>query len=80
MRLELRYLYAIKRITADADVILADLSNRIGLQVSDKDLNAVIGHALEISRTRDPFDRIITVQASLDHASLISSDKNILCH
>lgn len=80
VRLELQYLYEIKRTTENADEILTDLSQRIGLRVADNDFDAVIRRALGLSWTRDPFDRIITAQASLEDTPLISSDKNILDH
>ena len=78
VRLELRYLNEIDRITDDADTILGDLANRLGLAICDKDFNAVVGQAMAMSWTRDPFDRIITAQAGLDDSFLISGDKNIL--
>jgi PIN domain nuclease of toxin-antitoxin system len=53
------------------------LENRIGLTISDKDFNTVISRALEISWTRDPFDRIVVANASLDDSILISKDQTI---
>lgn len=80
VRLELRYLYEIGRVTEDTDAIVADLSNRIGLKVCDKNFEAVVNQALSFSWTRDPFDRIITANASLNDSVLITKDQNMLEH
>jgi PIN domain nuclease of toxin-antitoxin system len=80
VRLELQFLYEIHRVTEDADTIVADLANRIGLTIGNMDFNATISRALEISWTRDPFDRIIVANASLDRSILVTKDQNILSH
>ena len=80
VRLELQFLYEIHRVTEDADTIVADLANRIGLTIGNMDFNATISRALKISWTRDPFNRIIVANASLDRSILVSKDQNILSH
>ncbi len=80
VRLELQYLYEIQRITDKSDLIIADLSNRIGLKVCDKDFNLIISKSLAINWTRDPFDRIITANAHLNNNILVTKDKNILAN
>jgi PIN domain nuclease of toxin-antitoxin system len=80
VRLELQYLYEIQRITDPANVIVADLANRIGLQVCEKDFDRVVSQAMTLSWTRDPFDRLIVAQAALQEAILVSKDQNILDH
>jgi PIN domain nuclease of toxin-antitoxin system len=80
VRLELQFLYEIHRIAEDATTIVTDLANRIGLTIGDKNFNAAISRALEISWTRDPFDRIIVASASLDDSILVSKNQNILSH
>ncbi|NKQ35466.1 MAG: type II toxin-antitoxin system VapC family toxin [Chloroflexi bacterium] len=80
VRLELRYLYEIERITVDADAIVTDLSSRIGLNVCGKDYNAIVTQAMEVTWTRDPFDRLIVAHAALHDDILISKDQNILEH
>ncbi|HUF37485.1 MAG TPA: PIN domain-containing protein [Anaerolineales bacterium] len=79
-RLELQYLYEIQRITDEPDVILRDLADRIGLKVSEASFNAVIGGALRIDWTRDPFDRIIVAEAGLNGSVLVTKDQTILAH
>ncbi len=78
VRLELQYLYEIKRLSEKSDSIISDLTKRIGLQICHRDLNLILDQSVEITWTQDPFDRIITADASLDNAILISKDPNIL--
>lgn len=78
VRLELQYLCEIKRINDDADKIITDLSERIGLRICDKNYNNIISKAIEATWTRDPFDRLITAHAALNNTILITKDKTIL--
>lgn len=78
VRLELQYLYDIKRVTDEANEILLDLSDRIGLKICDKSFNSIIGRALDLSWTRDPFDRIIVANALLNNCILVTKDQLIL--
>jgi len=78
VRLELQYLYEIQRVAEDANTIVADLSNRIGLKVCERDFNAIVSQALTFSWTRDSFDRMIVANAGLKGDILISKDQNIL--
>ncbi|MFP4393598.1 MAG: type II toxin-antitoxin system VapC family toxin [Desulfohalobiaceae bacterium] len=75
--LEIEYLYDIGKITQSAAVIVHFLSQRIGLSVCTKPFPLVITQALEIKWTRDPFDRLITAQASLDLSCLLTKDQII---
>jgi PIN domain nuclease of toxin-antitoxin system len=79
-RLELQYLFEIHRIKDEPDVILRDLENRIGLAVSTTSFDAVIGEALRIDWTRDPFNRIIVAEAGLTNSVLVTKDQTILTH
>ena len=78
VRLELQYLYEIKRITDEPDVIITNLSEQIGLKICNKNFNDIISISLTITWTRDPFDRIITANALLNNNILLSKDQNIL--
>lgn len=80
VRLELQYLFEIEKITAEADAIVSDLASRIGLKVCDKNFDRIVGEALGILWTRDPFDRLIVANASLDDSFLVSKDEGILGH
>ena len=80
VRLELQYLFEIGRVTVDANAILADLAVRLGLQTCDKNFDSIVGRALSISWTRDPFDRIIVANAALGGNTLLTADRKILAH
>ncbi len=78
VRLELQYLFEIQRVTDEANEIVFDLSDRIGLKVCDKSLNTIVSGALNLSWPRDPFDRIIVANASVNNDILVTKDQNIL--
>jgi PIN domain nuclease of toxin-antitoxin system len=80
VRLELEYLYEIERVKEPALGIVADLADRIGLRVCEKDFNAIVSQAIKLTWTRDPFDRLIVANAALNDNILISKDQNILGH
>ena len=78
--LELQYLQETRRLTVGASVIVHSLSAQLGLQVCDLPFPAVIESALELSWTRDPFDRIIVAQATLNDSALLTKDRTIRRH
>ncbi|WDN88759.1 hypothetical protein BuS5_01727 [Desulfosarcina sp. BuS5] len=78
VRLELQYLFEIQRITDEANEIVFDLSDRIGLKICDKSFNTIVSSALNFSWTRDPFDRIIVANAMINQNILVTKDQNIL--
>ena len=80
VRLELQYLHEIRRITVGPSVILNNLSASIGIEVSDTDLNGIVGVALKIEWTRDVFDRLLTAEVILVNAGFITADHHIRNH
>ena len=76
--LELQYLYENKKIREGADAFLANLHRTIGLQVDRQDWETVMRAALDLSWTRDPFDRIIVAHALSRKAPLLTKDRTIL--
>jgi PIN domain nuclease of toxin-antitoxin system len=80
VRLELQYLLETDRISKKPDQILDALSVDIGLHPDHSDFSIIIGRALGLNWTRDPFDRIITAQASVNQAPLITKDQTIIGH
>ena len=80
VRLELQYLHEIGRINPTADTIIGHLSQSVGLTVCAKPFNSVMDGALQMTWTRDPFDRILVAHASLHDDILISSDQTIRNH
>lgn len=78
--LELQYLYETKRVTDTADTVVDDLRNRVTLQVCDLPFPDVARHALTLSWTRDPFDRLIVAQAAVRDAVLVTKDRFLRKH
>ncbi len=79
-RLELQFLHEIGRINPTADTIISSISQRVGLTVCTKPFNNVISIAQQLTWTRDPFDRILVAQASLNDDILITGDRGIHSH
>ncbi len=80
VELELTYLHEIARINCAASTILDSLRRDIGLETCQQPFTAVVGEALSLTWTRDPFDRIIVAQAAHRTASLLSADQKIREH
>ena len=78
--LELQYLYEIGKAKVSSNKIMEILKRDIGLIICPKDFNAVIEESIKHIWTRDPFDRIITAQASLEKNKLPTRDRSILTH
>lgn len=78
--LEIEYLHEIEKITRPSSVLVQYLSEKIGLTVCSKPFHQVSVQALEMKWTRDPFDRLITAQASLDQTPLLTKDRIIHQH
>ncbi len=78
--LELQYLNEIGRIAVTPERVRRDLERRIGLSVCDRSFENVIQVALAQTWTRDPFDRMIVGQASLEQNLLITKDATIRAH
>ncbi|MGI8575970.1 MAG: type II toxin-antitoxin system VapC family toxin [Egibacteraceae bacterium] len=76
--LELAYLHEIDRIVDDADTVMGDLSSRFELAVASTPFALVSAAARTMAWTRDPFDRIIAAQATVDSATLLTADPTIL--
>lgn len=78
VRLELKYLEEIERLRIAPDEIIRFLVDEIHLKMCTEDLGPIITEAFALSWTRDPFDRLITANASLGNHLLISKDRDIL--
>jgi PIN domain nuclease of toxin-antitoxin system len=78
--LELQFLTEIKRITTDPMLVFQTLEETIGLQLCRLDFSKVVIGALSQSWTRDPFDRMITAQATVRNELLLTKDRTILDH
>ena len=78
--LEMDFLHEIGRISVGSDLIFPYLEQNIGLTACAKPFLDVIHLAPQQTWTRDPFDRIITAQASIDLNVLITKDNTIHQH
>ncbi len=80
VELELTYLHEIARINCQARDILDSLRRDIGLETCKQPFATVVGAALSLVWTRDPFDRIIVAQAAHRESPLLTADQNIREH
>jgi PIN domain nuclease of toxin-antitoxin system len=80
VELELTYLHKIARINCPAHAILDSLRRDIGLETCKLPFASVVGTALALNWTRDPFDRIIVAQATHGESHLLTADQNIREH
>lgn len=78
--LELQFLFEIGRVTRPARQVLAYLKENLGLQECQKPFSRVVEAARAQTWTRDPFDRIIAGQASLDQDILLTQDETMRKH
>ncbi len=78
--LELQFLYEIRQIKHAPRQILRHLEDAIGLTMCAKPFASVIEIAEGLGWTRDPFDRIIVAQASMELDPLITKDARIHEH
>lgn len=80
VELELTYLHEISRINCPSATILNCLRRDMGLETCPQPFATVIGAALALDWTRDPFDRIIVAQAAHRKSPLLTADQNISKH
>lgn len=78
VELEIKYLHETDRISVKAETVMAELSETMGLRKCEMDFIKIVDRALRMSWTRDPFDRIITAQASIGNARLLTKDRTLL--
>lgn len=78
--LELEYLFEIGRVRRRGADVLADLAQRLGIDVCDHAFAAVAARACDLVWTRDVFDRLIVAQASLGRDRLLTRDGQIHKH
>jgi PIN domain nuclease of toxin-antitoxin system len=78
VRLELQYLFELGKLREPANEIVMYLAAKIAIQSCDLSLPRIIQEALSLKWTRDPFDRLITANASVLNAPLLTRDQTIL--
>lgn len=80
VKLEIKYLNEIGRIKQKPDTIIDALIDEIGLTFSKNSFERLVNQAIHLDFTRDPFDRIIVADASINNSYLISKDDIITKH
>lgn len=80
VRLELYYLHEIGRIRIKPPSILSHLAAHAEVTLSSCPLHVLMNEAVKYTWTRDPFDRLITANASVEKAVLLTRDERILTH
>lgn len=60
--------------------MLAALRQELGLEVSDGSIAELGQAAMDLSWTRDPFDRLIAAHAIVANTSLVTADRTIREH
>ena len=77
VRLELALLREIGRFQVSPEEIVHGLVDDWGVTVADDPIDSVIAQAMDLSWTRDPFDRLLVATARLHRAPLITRDEKI---
>ena len=80
VELELQYLFEIGRVREPAESVCGTLAAKLDIRTCSLSFSSVVKEALNQVWTRDPFDRLITAQASLGRAPLVTKDATIQSH
>jgi PIN domain nuclease of toxin-antitoxin system len=76
----MQFLWEAGKLRIQADEILGDLAAERGLIEAGDPIQAVVGRAIALTWTRDPFDRSIVGTALLHRAPLVTRDERIRDH
>lgn len=77
VRLELQYLYEVKKISVPAQTIVDELTPKLELALTDPPAALICQVATTLDWTRDPFDRLICAQAVAAGTTLVTKDRVI---
>jgi PIN domain nuclease of toxin-antitoxin system len=80
VRLELQYLYEVRRISVPAQTIVDDLVRKLEMVLTDPPSAQVCQAATALGWARDPFDRLISAQAVASDTTLVTKDRVIRDH
>ena len=75
--LELQYLREVGRLGVEPGLILENVYSGLGVSMDAQNVGSAVLWARDFSWSRDPFDRIITAQADLEKAVLLTKDATI---
>jgi PIN domain nuclease of toxin-antitoxin system len=76
--LEVQYLAETGRLSVDMVAFRAALARDARFELDEAPLLALIDHALSMSWTRDPFDRLLSAHSSARRRPLVTLDRRIL--
>jgi PIN domain nuclease of toxin-antitoxin system len=79
-QLELGYLYEVGKVTIPAAVVVEELSARLELVLADVPAASICKAALDVTWTRDPFDRLLVAHATVTGLSLVTKDEMLRQH
>ena len=68
------------RLGVEPGLILENAYTGLGVSMDAPNVGSAVLWARDFGWTRDPFDRIITAQADLEKATLITKDATIRAH
>src|SRR5262245_24151105 len=72
VRLELQYLYEVRKISVPAQAIVDDLAPKLEMVLTDPPSAQICQTATALDWTRDPFDRLISAQALTSEITLVT--------
>jgi PIN domain nuclease of toxin-antitoxin system len=75
--LELAYLKEVGRARDPVPTMSAALRRDIGLEIIDVSLGELMQAAIELTWTRDPFDRLLAAHAIVADAPFVTADQKI---
>jgi len=78
--LELQYLSEVGKLSVAPQAIVDELTPKLELAWTDPPAAMVCQAALAMSWTRDPFDRLISAQATATDTPLVTKDRTIRKH
>jgi PIN domain nuclease of toxin-antitoxin system len=78
--LELQALFEIGRLRETARWIVEHLAESHGVELTVENMAPALDRALDLSFTRDPFDRLIAAHALASRATLLTADETLLRH
>lgn len=77
VRLELQYLYEVRKVSVPAHTIVDELAPKLELTLTDPPSALICQVATTLDWTRDPFDRLISAQAVAAGTTLVTKDRVI---
>lgn len=80
VRLELGFLREVGKLLVDPDFLLGSLAADCGVGMSADPLRAIVPHAMALTWTRDPFDRLLVATALHHRAPFVTRDRCIRDH